>query len=536
MSSLLKLFERMGRERGSSAVLELAAFAAVWPYVAGGWPRLDPVSSPLTVAGSLLITLLLLLATRAALCAAMNPSPEKSRSGNTGSTLILPASGALGEHPSADHLAGAEDLVSWLVETEFTGESGRLGVIRFVNHAPMVAFDAAGAQRIMDAFVQRLKTATGRRRMARLADDAFAIWFPQAETVIAPEELKSLGYVASQEISEAGLTVAPDIAIGVMTFPAEGHTPATFISHALASTLSLKKFSLPAKPADRAAGEGLASRFAMEQALRRAVRAGELSLRYQPLIDTAAGRVAGAEVLLRWRHATLGDVSPAVFVPLLEEIGLIHEIGLWTLNSACRQLNQWRNASHPDIRLAINLSAVQLQDPALKSAITRIVASHGLAPSDVELELTETAAMEDRDHTATLFRNLRGLGFGIVIDDFGNGHSNFGYLRSLPFSKLKIDREFVSHIDTRPGSQAICKSLIELGAGLGIAVLAEGVERAEEVTTLRRLGCHLFQGYHFARPQTAEDFTTQLADREWLATLAPDVHRARPDLRKRIMS
>src|SRR5690606_33405553 len=141
-----------------------------------------------------------------------------------------------------------------------------------------------------------------------------------------------------------------------------------------------------------------------------------------------------------------------------------------------------------------------------------------------------------RDDTVALFHELRSRGFGIALDDFGNGHSNFAYLRSLPFSKLKIDREFVSHIDTRPGSQAICKSLVELGAGLGIAVLAEGVERVEEVTCLRKLGCHLFQGYYFDRPQTADDFTARLSDMDWLSRLGSDVHRGRAELTRRLQT
>ena len=178
---------------------------------------------------------------------------------------------------------------------------------------------------------------------------------------------------------------------------------------------------------------------------------------------------------------------------------------------------------------------MQLQEPTLKASITRIVASHGLVPSDVELELTETAAMENREATVGLFQELRALGFGIAIDDFGNGHSNFGYLRSLPFTKLKIDREFVTDIDTRIGSQAICKSLVELGAGLDITILAEGVERLEEVSTLRRLGCHLFQGYYFDRPQTAADFTAKLGDADWLSNIASDVHRERAEVKKRML-
>lgn len=535
MLPIWNFFERAGRTRGTAAVMELAAFAALWPYISGGWTRIDPAYAPFFFAVSLFISLILMIALRMALAGmaagsvAMPDSYRENKDDGT-STVIGPAPA-----PRLSSLPGRSDLIARLESHEASAAPAALGIIHFANHAPMISYEAAGGRRIMAMFEQRLRAAAGRRLVAQLADDAFGVWF-EGHASEAAEELKSLGYVLSQELSDLRLTVLPDVHLGLESYPADGHTARSFISHGLSVCSPLKAFVAPAAAGAAAAEEGPAYRFAMEQALRRAVREGELSLRYQPLIDTAAGRVAGAEVLIRWRHPGFGDVSPALFIPILEKTGLIHDIGLWTLNSACRQLSQWRAAGHPEIKLAINLSAVQLKEPTLKASITRIVASHGLEPADVELELTETAAMEDREATVALFQELRTLGFGIAIDDFGNGHSNFGYLRSLPFTKLKIDREFVTHIDTRPGSQAICKSLVELGAGLGIAILAEGVERLEEVETLRLLGCHLFQGYHFERPQTAVDFTARLGDAEWLSELGSDVHLERAEVKKRMIS
>lgn len=528
------LFERAGRTRGAPAVLELAAFAALWPYISGGWTRLDPTYASLFFSISLFVTLVLLIALRMALVGmSAETAAPVSWSGEADATLVSSNEPTSSASPEA--LPGRADLISRLDSHDPADGAAALGIIRFANHAPMVAYDAVGARRIMSLFGQRLRSAAGRRFVTRLADDAFGVWF-DAETVDAADELKSLGYVLSQELTDLQLTVLPDIHIGLASYPADGHTARSFIGHVTGICTPIKAFVAPSAANGAQANDGPAYRFALEQALRRSVREGGLSLRYQPLIDAAAGRVVGAEVLLRWRHPGFGDVSPGLFIPLLERTGLIHEIGLWTLNSACRQLGLWRAAGHPDIKLAINLSAIQLQEPTLKSSITRIVASHGLVPSDVELELTETAAMENREATVEMFRELRELGFGIAIDDFGNGHSNFGYLRSLPFTKLKIDREFVAHVDTQPGSQAICKSLVELGAGLGITILAEGVERLEEVETLRRLGCHLFQGYYFERPQTAADFTARLGDAGWLSDLSSDVHRERAELKKRMLS
>lgn len=536
MSPLWNLFEQAGRTRGAPAVLELAACAALWPYISGGWTRLDPVYAPFLFALSLLVTLILMIGLRTAIAgmtstASLRPSALIVRADADAEATVV-ASATAGAASNA--LPNRGELLTRLDNHDSEAGAVSLGIIRFANHAPMVAYDAHGARQIMSMFAQRLKSATGKRFIAQMGEDTFGIWFEEGQAEAA-DQLRSLGYVLSQELTVHHLTVLPDIHVGLSRFPAEGHTARSFTNHVVSLSAPLKAFTAP-ETLSGASDEGPAYRFALEQALRRAVREGGLSLRYQPLIDAAAGKVVGAEVLLRWRHPGFGDVSPGLFIPILERTGLIHEIGLWTLNSACRQLSIWRATGHPDIKLAINLSAVQLQDSALKSSITRIVASHGLAPSDVELELTETAAMENREATVEMFHELRALGFGIALDDFGNGHSNFGYLRSLPFTKLKIDREFVTHVDSRPGSQAICKSLVELGAGLGITILAEGVERVEEVATLRRLGCHLFQGYHFERPQTAADFTTRLGDADWLVDFASDVHRARADVRKRMLS
>lgn len=535
-------FDPLVRARGVARVLELATFAAIWPYVVGplmgGWTQLDPVTAPLVSALALLVTLFLLCGVRSELETLPGQLGNSSLVAYADATKTLASSAALRAQlaATASGLPGRDVMKDVIERHDLSEEAGILCVVRFANHGPMVAFNAAGARRVTEAFGRRLQAAATRRPLAQLDDDSFGIWFASQTRQFVEAELGSIGYVLSQEIADVDLTVAPDIHVGLANFPGDADSASALISHAVSTAMPLKRFGAGAPLPERAASANLADRFAMEQALRRAVREGGLSLRYQPLINTAAGSVAGAEVLLRWRHPTFGDVSPALFVPILEATGLIHEIGLWTLNTACRQLRQWRETGQPGIRLAINLSAIQLQSPTLKSMIERTVASHGLAPSDIELELTETAAMEDRERTVTLFRELRERGFGIAIDDFGSGHSNFGYLKDLPFTKLKIDREFVEQVDTRSGSQAICKALVELGAGLGITVLAEGVERCEEVTALRRLGCQHFQGYFFARPLTAEDFTAKLGDADWLSTLGSEVRRTRAEVQKRMLS
>ncbi len=518
------------RQRGMVAAWELAAAAAIIPYLAGPafttWLQPDAGASSYTLAISLAFTIALLAGLRAALTAVQASAGLETHFGSRSDvtrtlTTAAPPEGA--PDRSASTGLPLRDALKSVIEThDYAAEPGLLGLVRFANCPAMIAFDAVAARRVMRSFGRRFETAVAcTRPVAQINDDTFAIWFAGREAEpIAEAELKSIAYVLAQEIVDGDLTVAPDIHVGSAWLSAETDTLAGLISCAQAALTPLKRFA----PVQRAPGlqpqlDGLAERFAMEQALRRAVREGQLSLRYQPFIDAAAGRVAGAEVLLRWRHPVLGDVPPARFVPLLEETGLIHEIGLWTFNNACRQLREWRAAGQSELHLAVNLSAVQLQNASLKPLLERTVAAHGLSPHDVELELTETAAMEDQVRTVELFHELRQLGFGIAIDDFGNGHSNLNYLKNLPFTKLKIDREFVTHVDSRPGSRAICNALVELGAGLGISVLAEGVERREEVATLMRLGCHVFQGFHFARPLTASDLTAKLLDPAWGASL-----------------
>ncbi len=535
----MKWLERVIAHRiaacGPAAAWEVAAAAIVAPYLAL-FATGQAGATPAIMAASLAFSLVLLAGLRGALLFGESPSlaqrPGELRDG--AATLT----GVSSPKPARSPTTGLplRDAIRCAVEDHDSDTGPALfALVRFANHASMLAYDASAARDVMLEFGRRFEAAAGRRPMAQISEDSFAIFFAGSNArENAEAELRSIAYVVSQEIAAPRITVAPDIHVGAAWLRNPLDTFISLNSAAEASLVPLKNFGHAKSRPGKSSAENLADRFAVEQALRRAVCEGQLFLCYQPLVDTRSGRVAGAEALLRWTHPAFGNVSPARFVPILEETGLIHEIGLWTLNSGCRQLREWRSAGH-DLRLAINLSAIQLQDRALGSLIERTVAAHGLVPADIELELTETAAMEDQARTVGLFDELRSRGFGIAIDDFGSGHSNLSYLKNLPFTKLKIDREFVSHADTRPGSQAICKALVELGSGLGISVLAEGVERYEEVTVLRRLGCNLFQGFYFAQPLDAETFTVRLADPSWLSLLGSDVHRSHAELQKRIV-
>lgn len=443
---------------------------------------------------------------------------------------------------------GARDPVSQLpVREEFlhgvNGDLGRqrgeslMGLVRFANYERVAAFDAAAGRRALAAFAARLRDAVHpARRVGHVDRDSFAIWFNGIDRKKATAELKAVAYVLGQEISAADLTVTPDVQVGFAIHPIDADDGASLLSRAFVSLVRPQRtaegriaFFAPPSSQD------VRRSFALEQDLRQAVRRGELALHYQPCVDVTTGTVYGAEALLRWTHSELGVISPAEFVAILEKSSLVHEVGLWTLNTACRQLSAWRATPLADLRIAINLSAQQFRDSSLRAALQRTLASHCLEPHQLELELTETVAMEDAEHTLQLFQQLKQLGFSLAIDDFGSGYSSLGYLKRLPFNKLKIDREFVTRVDERADSRAICRALIELSAGLGISVIAEGVERHEEVDALRRLGCTAFQGYYFAPPLTADAFAERVLDQDWRALIGSHVRREQAEIRRRFL-
>jgi EAL domain-containing protein (putative c-di-GMP-specific phosphodiesterase class I)/GGDEF domain-containing protein len=419
----------------------------------------------------------------------------------------------------------------------FEAAPSLLGLVRLANFDRLIAFDVDAGERVLAEVARRLISALGEGRpVAQVDRDCFAVWFGAGlEPKAAQAKLEAIAYVLIREVRDETITVTPDIQLGSAHYPIDADEPGNLLNRAFVSLARPQRTSDGAIAFfERPSRQQAKRRFSLEQNLRHAVRRRELALHYQPFVDLAMGRVVGAEALLRWSQAGHAPISPAQIVPVLEETGLVHEIGLWTLNSACRQLRVWTEAGHGDLKIAINLSAHQLRDGSLASALHRTVASHGLKPQQIELELTETAAMEDASRTQTMFEQLREAGFSLAIDDFGSGYSSLSYLRRLPFQKLKIDREFVTHLDERADSRTICKALIDLTAGLELAVLAEGVERFEEVEVLHALGCSTFQGYYFSRPLPADEFMATITNSDWLARAGSRVQRQQEELRRRL--
>jgi predicted signal transduction protein with EAL and GGDEF domain len=415
--------------------------------------------------------------------------------------------------------------------------SATLGVIRFAQLERLTAVDRAAADATLRAFAERLIQALGpNRTLAQVDRDSFAVWFCDAAGPAGTgEALASLTDVLSRPIGEGAKAVAPDVRIGAALYPDDGADGPTLLVKANAALTKTSRSSQDrvAFFSDATSAEAQA-RFAMQEALRVAMGRGELALHYQPVIDLAAGRVIGAEALLRWRHPELGPIPPAQFIPVLEQSGLMDEVGPWILDTACADARSFETLGLAGFKVGVNLSPRQFNDPGLPAMVAEALKKADLKPQRLELELTEAALVEDLAHTQGVFEALTAVGVSLAIDDFGAGASSLGDLKSLPFGKLKIDRAFVTEVARRTDSQAICAALIELGRRLDIAVLAEGVETREEVDSLRVLGCQLFQGFFFARPLPADKFRRKITDPEWLSLLASPVHRQLLDIGERL--
>ena len=252
-------------------------------------------------------------------------------------------------------------------------------------------------------------------------------------------------------------------------------------------------------------------RLLLESSIARAIERDELELYYQPQVALADGSLHGAEALLRWNHSELGTVSPAEFIPIAEESGLIVRIGEWVLREACRQARVWHDMGYGHFTIAVNLSARQFRDGALMDKVRNALAEAGLPARCLELELTESLVMDHPEESIELLRDFHDLGIQTSIDDFGTGYSSLNYLRRFPIHRLKIDRSFVSDVDD-PDDARIVSTIINLAHGLELEVVAEGIEETAQLEFLRRRGCALGQGYLFSPPLPAEAFTRLLIE------------------------
>ncbi len=272
---------------------------------------------------------------------------------------------------------------------------------------------------------------------------------------------------------------------------------------------------------DRSMGEDAVARLRLERDLRLALEYGQLEVHYQPEVFLSSGRIYSLEALARWNHPDHGPIGPNVFIPLAEESGLILRLGEYVLEEACRRMRLWQDAlpEAAPCSVSVNVSALQLRQRDFVARISRVLDENGLEPERLRIEITESAAMEDLDSCRRVFGELKDLGIRIALDDFGTGYSSLSYLRQFPLDSLKVDRSFVSTLDDDPQMANVVGSIIELAHALELEVVSEGIETPGQLSTLRRLGCDIGQGYHFSRPVPPEEALDLLASWQTLDLL-----------------
>ena len=337
---------------------------------------------------------------------------------------------------------------------------------------------------------------SGNDLVARLGGDEFAIvkagTCDQAElTTLAEQILNSL----RMPVDCKGQEITSDASIGIAIAPDHGDNLDDLLKRADLAMYAAKSegrgtFRIFVSEYDAKARQ----RRQLELDLRQALARGEFEVHYQPLVDLSANVVNGCEALLRWRHPERGMVSPADFIPVAEDTGLISEIGEWVLRQACTEAASWPG----DIHIAVNVSPVQFRSKTLALKVAAALAESGLAPGRLELEITETVLIRDDAEALTILQQLRELGVRIALDDFGTGYSSLSYLHRFPFDKIKIDRSFISDIGQSEDSSPIVQAVVHMAAARHMATTAEGVETEAQREVLQRLGCSQMQGWLFS--------------------------------------
>lgn len=301
--------------------------------------------------------------------------------------------------------------------------------------------------------------------------------------------------------------------IGIAVYPEDGISPGILLKHADIAMYSAKQkgrntYACFSHEMDQIVQE----RHEIEHCLRNALTDNQFSLVYQPQLDLKSGRIVGAEALLRWHHPEKGLIPPDQFIPVAEKTGLIGPIGEWVLAEACRQNAAWAKTGHPPLRIAVNLSAYQLKQPDFIKTVDRILSETGMPQHLLELELTESLAMDDTATNIETLNNLRELGIHLSIDDFGTGYSSLSYLSDLPIHRVKIDRSFIGRLAEGSHSSAIVDAIIAMARSLGLIVIAEGVETQPQLDFLKSRDCDIIQGYFSGRPVPAKEFSALLKE------------------------
>ncbi len=390
-------------------------------------------------------------------------------------------------------------------EEEFAVLSLDLDGLKEVNDV----FGHAIGDKLLIEVARRIQTSARGGVVARLSGDEFGLIIDGTQPEAGKALAEKLAETLSNEFLIDGKTVRTGVTTGIAVFPQNGADAASLLANSGAALFRAKARSRGSIGLfEPEMDQQIRDRRVLHQDLSVAIRNGELSLYYQPQATSgptvATSAVIGFEALARWQHPSRGFVSPADFIPLAEESGLIVEMGQWILREACREAASWP----VPLQLAVNLSPAQFMRGDVVSLVHSILLETGLAPDRLELEITEGVLIEDFDRGLSLLRRLKALGVRIAMDDFGSGYSSLTYLQAFPFDKIKIDRAFVINLGRNPQSAAIVRAVIDLGHGLGMSIVAEGVETQEQLGFLSAEGCDAVQGYFIGKPLPIEQYAT----------------------------
>jgi diguanylate cyclase (GGDEF)-like protein len=370
---------------------------------------------------------------------------------------------------------------------------------------------AAGDELLRAAAARLSECTRAADTTARFGGDEFALLLEDDGNGLQPEVVAER-IIASMRrpFGLEGKELFIGATVGIAIADGEGQGPDELLRNAdLAMYRAKKEGGGRAATFENAMRTALLARIELEADLRHAVAGGGLSIAYQPVVELRTGRTVAVEALARWRHPTQGPIPPLTFIPLAEEIGVIGELGRWVLAEGCRQLAEWRKLA-PDLVLNVNLSAQQLRDDGLPADVECALRINGLPGSALTLEITESMLLSGDEDAAARLQRLKALGLSIAVDDFGTGYSSLSYLQQFPVDALKIDKSFVDSVAASPQDSALARTIVELGRGMRLETIAEGIESVEQLDCLKQLRCELGQGYHFSQPLAGAELTGYL--------------------------
>lgn len=395
------------------------------------------------------------------------------------------------------------------------GSGGRLGLFlvdlerfRYINDSLGRTAGDALLRQVADWLKHKLGDAS---LMARLGADQFGVILPAIRPGGDLQRMveKAMGSLLAHPFLLDGALFRVAVKVGAALFPDDGDDAAMLIGNAEAALRKAKSRGEKFLFYQRTMNEAIAGKLTLENQLRHALENGEFLLHYQPKVNLLTGRVTGAEALIRWLDPRSGLVAPGRFIPVLEEIGLIHEVGNWALAQSIRDYLRWCDAGLQAVRIAVNVSPLQLRQRDFAATVGQAIGVDARAREGIELEITEGVIMEDIAHNMASLAAIRESGVRIAIDDFGTGFSSLAYLARLPVDTLKVDRSFVADMAGAPRGLALVSTIVAMAHALGLQVVAEGVETREQEGLLRNLGCDEMQGFLFSKPVPVDRFEMQ---------------------------